>query len=97
VDIQSGGPMRFALLILSLGLSVRLAIPSAAQQPPPQRDPQAVTILQRCLVAAGGAQAFGAIQDFLASGTITYYWAGQEVIGSVTAQGKGLTEFRLDS
>jgi hypothetical protein len=62
-----------------------------------QRDLQALSVLQRCLSAGGGAQAFGTIQDFLASGTITYHWAGQDVVGSVTAQGKGLTEFRLDS
>ncbi|HTF24738.1 MAG TPA: hypothetical protein VK937_12605 [Candidatus Limnocylindria bacterium] len=65
--------------------------------PTPQRDPQALVILQRCLSAGGGAQAFSTIQDFLASGTITYHWAGQDVVGTVTAQGKGLTEFRLDS
>jgi len=63
----------------------------------PQRDPQALVILQRCSAAGGGAQAFGTIQDFLASGIITYHLAGQDVVGSVTVQGKGLTEFRLDS
>ena len=62
-----------------------------------QRDPQALAVLQRCLAAGGGAQALGTILDFSASGTITYRWAGQDVVGSVTAQGKGLTEFRLDS
>jgi hypothetical protein len=62
-----------------------------------QRDARAMAVLQRCLTAGGGAQAFGTIQDFLASGTITYHWAGQDVVGTVTAQGKGLTEFRLDS
>ena len=62
-----------------------------------QRDTQALALLQQCLTAGGGTQAFGTIQDFLASGTITYHWAGQDVVGSVTVKGKGLAEFRLDS
>ena len=84
-------------------LSIFLATFVAAQQPltpttqPSQRDPQALAVLQGCLSEGGGAQAFEGIQDFLASGTISYHWAGQDVVGSVTAQGKGLTEFRLDS
>jgi len=91
--------MRVARLVLSflLILSSSPRLISQQSTTAAQRDPQAVTILQRCLVAGGGARAFGTIQDFLASGTITYHWAGQDVIGSVTARGKGLTEFRLDS
>jgi len=91
--------MRVARLVLSflLILSSSPRLDSQQSTAAPQRDPQAVAVLQRCLVAGGGPQAFGAIQDFLASGAITYHWAGQDVVGSVTAQGKGLTEFRLDS
>lgn len=63
----------------------------------PTRDPQALTILTQCLQAGGGSQAIAAIQDFTASGSITYYWAGDEVQGTVTVKGRGLTEFRMDA
>jgi len=91
--------MRLARFILSFLVVLVASKPLRSQQSAPttQRDPQALAVLQRCLSAGGGAQAFATIQDFLASGTITYYWAGQNVVGSVTAQGKGQTEFRLDS
>jgi hypothetical protein len=90
--------MRVARFVLSF-LLVFVSSPhlNSQQSTVPQRDPQALAVLQRCLAAGGGAQVFGTIQDFLASGSITYHWAGQDVVGSVSAQGKGLTEFRLDS
>jgi hypothetical protein len=91
--------MRVARLLLSF-LFVFSSTPRLNSQQSAvsvQRDPQALAVLGRSLVAGGGAQAFVTIQDFLALGTITYHFAGQDVVGSVTAQGKGLTEFRLDS
>jgi hypothetical protein len=91
--------MRVARLILLLLLIFSSSPTLISQQSTSatQRDPQALSVLQKCLAASGGAQAFNTIQDFSASGTITYYWAGQDVVGPVTAQGKGLTEFHLDS
>lgn len=64
---------------------------------PPKRDQQAISILSQCLRAAGGVQAVGAIQDFTASGSITYNWAGESVNGSVTLKGRGKGQFRLDA
>src|SRR5437879_4790795 len=71
--------------------------PSLAAQQSPRRDPQAVASLTQCLDAAGGAQAIASIQDHTGSGTITYYWAGKEVQGSVTLRGRGPGQFRLDA
>lgn len=90
------GCKRFALtLFASLLLSVSLS----AQQTPPtaQRDSQAVTLLEQCLNAAGGTSAIGAIKDFTGTGNITYYWAGEQVTGSVTVRGLGASLFRLDA
>jgi hypothetical protein len=91
--------MQVARFILSILLVLVLSQRLNAQQSvtTQQRDSQAVAMLQKCIAAGGGAQAFETIQDFVALGTITYYWAGQDVVGSVTVRGKGLTEFRLDS
>jgi len=87
---------RFATLFLG---SLLMSLPVVAQQltPAAPRDAQAVNVLTRCLAAAGGTQAISAIQDFTGTGTITYFWAGQHVQGSVTTRGKGIDEFRLDA
>lgn len=75
--------------------------PIRAQQSPPSstptRDPQALSILTQCLQAAGGSQAVSTIQDFTGSGTITYYSAGEQVQGTVTVKGRGLTQSRVDA
>lgn len=54
-------------------------------------------MLSQALNAIGGATALSAIQDFTATGTITYYWAGQQVQGSATVRGRGIDQFRLDA
>ncbi len=72
------------------------SLPIAAQQVP-QRDPQAVLVLTQCLTAAGGVQAFSAIQDFTGTGNITYYWSGKEVPAAAIVRGRGTSEFRLDA
>jgi hypothetical protein len=65
-------------------------------QPPVQRDQQALAILGQVLNAAGGQATLGAIQDFTATGNVTYSW-GAGVQGSATVKGRGLHEFRLDA
>ncbi len=64
---------------------------------PPQRDPQALGVLNQVLATSGGVTAFTAIQDFTASGTVTYFWAGEEVKGSVNLRGRGTDQFRIDA
>jgi hypothetical protein len=62
-----------------------------------QRDQQALTVLTQVVKNAGGAVALAAIQDVTGSGNITYYWAGEEVQGTVTVKGRGTGQFRLDA
>jgi hypothetical protein len=86
------------LALICIGCFLLPEFLSAQQSTPTvQRDPQAVNILNQCLAAAGGTQAISAIQDFTGSGKITYFWAGQQVSGSVTVRGLGIPLFRLDA
>lgn len=78
------------------------ALSTLAQQPsttsnPISKDPQAIAILNQSLSAVGGLTAISGIQDYTGTGNITYYWAGQEVQGSVTVRGMGTSNFRLDA
>lgn len=81
----------FAFLLVSAA--------SNAQQTPtsPTRDPQALSVLGQALNAGGGSQSVAAIQDFTASGIITYFWADQQVQGSATVKALGVSNFRLDA
>ncbi|MGH9470812.1 MAG: hypothetical protein ACRD1N_10795 [Terriglobia bacterium] len=60
-------------------------------------DAPAEAALAQSLQAAGGAQVLETVQDFTATGQITYYWAGKAVQGSVTLRGRGIDQFRLDA
>ncbi len=60
------------------------------------KDPQSVTILTQTVNAAEGTQA-GSIRDFVATGSITYFWAGEQVPGSATVKGRAPDQFRLDA
>ena len=62
-----------------------------------RRDQQALTILTQTLNAAGGAALLNAARDFKGLGTITHYWAGEEVKGAVTVRGRGTGQFRVDA
>jgi len=89
------------ILYLSLGVFAPFDIAQAQATPPSSspatKDPQAVTILNAMLNASGGPAAISSIQDFTGTGNITYYWAGEQVQGSVTVQGMGINNFRIDS
>ena len=61
------------------------------------RDAQAVSILTRDLSQAGGSTAIAAISDYSATGNIVFYWAGEEVKGTVNVAARGTSQFRLDS
>src|SRR2546426_8660708 len=91
--------MRFPRLV-SFSLALLLnSTPLLSQQPSPtaQRDPQATTVINLALNAAGGIAALSQIQDYTGSGTIVYSWADSQVQGSVTVKGRGLAQFRLDA
>jgi|SRR5882762_3893757 len=90
--------MRRQSTALAFLLALIATQPSAAQQTTPvQRDQQAIAVMSQALTVAGGTPALTAIQDFTASGSITYYWAGEDVQGTVTVKGRGIGQFRLDS
>lgn len=86
--------------LFALSFLVSLTATQAQQSPissTSTRDPQAVSILTQCVHAAGGSQVVSTIQGFTGSGTITYYSTGEQVQGTVTVKGRGLTQFRVDA
>ena len=92
---------RFRLLscFLLLNSSVWAQTTASPQQVPTTqaiRDPQALSVLNQALTAAGGVSAIAAITDYTATGTITYNNNSLEQ-GSMTLQGLGLIAFRLDA
>jgi hypothetical protein len=93
-------PRHLPALALVSFLSLVTARPSGTQQTSTgavQRDPQAITIITKALNAAGGIGTLAAIQDFTASGTVSYNWGESPVQGNVTVKGRGLAQFRLDA
>jgi len=84
--------MRLASYALLLAI-VSFSVWSQAQG---TKDPQAITLLNACLLASGGLVSISTINDFSASGSVTYYWASQNVQGTVTLKALGTTDFRLD-
>lgn len=89
--------LRGGVLVLTLVLAVSgwSQQPSVVPSPAPQ-DPQAVSVLNQALAAAGGATAIGAIADYTAIGTVTYHWNPEEQ-GPLTIQALGLDQIRLDA
>jgi len=85
----------FSILFLTVPVWAQQAQTMTTPSPAP-KDPQAVSVLNQALGAAGGIQAIRAITDYTATGTITYHWS-PEVQGNVTVRGLGLDEFRLDA
>ncbi len=94
--------MRSICALALAALTAVRPVPIPAQQEQPVatntavRDPQAIALLQEALSSAGTTGAAG-IQDFTETGNITYYWAGEEVSGSVTLRGLGVSNFRFDA
>ena len=90
---------RFGLLLCFLLFNISLwgqqTQPGIAPPPAP-KDPQAITIVSQALSVAGGTTAIAVINDYTATGNITYH-SDQGVQGSVTVQGLGLNQYRLDA
>ena len=70
--------------LASCALLLAIVSSSVWSQAQGTKDPQAITLLNSCLLASGGLVAISTISDFSASGSITYYWASQNVQGTVT-------------
>jgi hypothetical protein len=96
-------PSRLVLVLLfAFGSSLARAQQTAQQSSLPtaqvsQRDPQALSVLTQALSAAGGSALVGSHQNYTGTGSITYYWANQEVQGSVNMRSRGTGQFRLDA
>jgi len=92
---------RFRFVVVLVCSFTLLFGPAVAQQPAspqlsttaPQRDQQALAILNQSLAATGGARTLATIQDFIAAGSITYFWAGDQVQGAATIRAVGTTSF----
>jgi len=74
---------------------------SPAQQtqsstPPAPQDAQAIAVLNQVLAVAGGLPTIKAVADYTATGNITYHW-DRGAQGSVTVEGLGLSDIRIDS
>jgi len=99
-----------SLVRVSLFFLVIVVIPAWSKQPlPPQqtqtatqssatKDPQAVSIATQAVNVAGGSPAIMAIDDFTASGSVTYS-SGLDsgVPHDVTIRGRGLGQLRIDT
>ena len=59
-------------------------------------DEKAVMVLSQSLTASGAGSAASPDHGFIATGTITYFWAGQRVQGAATIRARGHDQFRLD-
>ena len=59
-------------------------------------DSRAVSTLTQAFAVPGASTASGT-QGFSGSGSIVYYWAGEEVRGSVSIRERGVDQFRLDA
>ena len=71
---------------------------SAPTLPPATKDPQAVSVINQALAAAGGAEAIKAITDFTGTGSFTRYLdVDRNVQGTVTVRGRGFDQFRMDT
>lgn len=87
-------------------LSGAQASPSASESNPAQQsttaspaqatDSQAMNLIANSIAAMGGGRG-AAVQDFTATGDITYYWAGKEEKGSATVRGRGVDQLRFDA
>lgn len=73
-----------------------LAFSAAAAGQTAVSDPRGFAILSQALSASGVSNPAKPVQDFTATGTITFFWAAKEVSGPATVKGRGHNQFRLN-
>lgn len=97
--LSGGIPMvKVRFVVFFAALSSLLCASALAQNPTNvTRAPEGIAILTQTAATAGWVSGSTSVQDFSASGQITYYWAHEEVQGSARVLGRGHEEFRLDS
>jgi hypothetical protein len=86
-------PFVFAFLLPSVLFA---QVQSNATAAAATQDPQAVSVFNQALSAAGGAPALKAVADYTGSGNITYHW-NPDVQGTVKIEGLGSIDVRLDA
>lgn len=82
--------------VLRLLLFVFLPSVLFAQVPNATQDPQAVSVLNQALNAAGGATAHRAVTDYTGTGNITYH-NNPDAQGTVTIKGLNAIAIRIDA
>jgi hypothetical protein len=90
------GLLIFVLLGASGWAQQPTSSPQATAPTPAPQDSQAVSVLNQALTVAGGTSAIRAIQDYTATGNISYP-SQQDAQGTVTVLGMNGTEFRMDA
>ncbi len=86
-------PRPASLFLLSLLFPSALA----AQQPPPQRDPQALTILSQSCAVMGVALGQASVTGSLARGTVTIHGKNQDQQKSIVIKTKGSSKVRYET
>jgi len=93
----------FCLFLLAVPASGQQTSPAGTQSPqgtsstPAPQDPQAVSVLNQALSLAGGTPAITGIQDYQATGNITYPGTPSDLQGTVTVSGRGVNQVRIDA
>jgi hypothetical protein len=62
----------------------------------PVRQAQALDVLQKVVIAAGGLQTINAFQSYSASGQIIFHAGDEKTEGEATVKWKGTKDFRID-
>lgn len=61
-----------------------------------QRNPQALALLEQVRDASGGPIPLGAVQDFVATGTIDYPGLADKATRNATVRARGMNQLRID-
>jgi len=83
--------MTFRHLVLLLSIWLCGSILTFAQLT--ESDSKAQDILAQAVASSGAAN----VQGFSATGTMTYFWGGQEIQSNATIKAKGGNQFRIDA
>ncbi len=92
--MPQGAPLLVSLLF---ALTLNLLSPTGGLAQVGTKDPKGVAVLTQSVNASGATNPLKPVQDFTATGTITYFWAGEQVQGTATVRGRAPDQFRLDA
>ena len=89
-------PLLLTLFVSCIAIDAQQTQPSTATAPSATQDAQALSVLNQALKVAGGTPSLKAITDYTGTGNITYQ-GNPGVQGSVTVEGLGSIDFRMDA